>query len=71
LAIHINGNNLVATKTILLCKCLKRIAIKAAGTVVPGREPEITLAVFGDVLDVYAGQAIGYGIGPPDAFAVK
>ena len=71
LTVLLNKINMVVHKTVLLRIISKLIAIEATNAVVPGGEPEIARAVFGDVFNALSRKAIVHGIGPPDAFAVK
>ena len=71
LMVPMNKKNPVTTKTVLLGKRLELVPVKAAGTAARGSKPDITLVVFGDMLDAHPGQAIGHGISLPGTCAVK
>ena len=61
----------VVNKTVLSRKILELVPIEATNSVIPSGEPEIPLAVFGNVFNALPYKATVYGISPPDARAVE
>ena len=59
------------SKTVLCSEILEFIPIKAAGTVVPGSEPDIPLAILGDVFNAQRWKAMVYRIGLLGTYAAK
>lgn len=69
--VSMHGKDLVTAETVPYGKRQELISVKAGGAIGTRRKPEMARAVVGDVLNAYTGQAIGYGVSPLGAGAVK